>query len=256
MQEIVGDYPVFSAIALFTLWTLVTYFLEGRLQTLLRPEAMQLRLLYAVVANLGIGILLSGGLLHLATKEHVITYERTGFGSTGHTIVWTVVAAIIGLILYRLQNSRVHHPMIIFNGFTQVWVVSTAEIMVCWAVVGVLVESELLELGDLPAGFAAAIIASLCFGIYHVAHSPPFNTISMIAKLTVVGLVTSLFFFLTRSIYGTLVFHNFLALYGVLQALQKADRIEGYRKLNIPLFVMAAIALVLLVGIHLLYLNN
>src|SRR5215216_7492921 len=44
------------AIALYLLWVLVTYLLEGRILTLQRPEATGARLVYALVANILIGI--------------------------------------------------------------------------------------------------------------------------------------------------------------------------------------------------------
>jgi hypothetical protein len=45
-----------AALALFIVWAATTWFLEGRIETFLRPEVAIDRLLYAVVANLGIGI--------------------------------------------------------------------------------------------------------------------------------------------------------------------------------------------------------
>jgi hypothetical protein len=254
VQEIIHDYPVISALVVYGLWTLSTYLLEGRLKTLLRPEATYLRLWYALIANLGIGLLFSGWILYLATQADVVSENAIGFGSLLHSVVWTCIAAVIGLAIYQLQNPSVRHPMVVWNGFSQVWVVSTAEVMVCWAVVGGMLEDSLKHSADLIAVITAAVIASLLFGIYHIAHSPPFNTLAMIGKLTVVGTMTSLFFFLSRSFYGTLVFHNFLALYGVLQALQRADHIDQYRKPIMPLSVMAAISLLLLLGIDLIWL--
>jgi hypothetical protein len=43
---------VVGALELYSLWVLFTYLLEGRQQTLLRPEATTLRLVYVLVANL------------------------------------------------------------------------------------------------------------------------------------------------------------------------------------------------------------
>jgi len=44
------------ALALYLLWVLVTYLLEGRILILQRPEATGARLAYALVANILIGI--------------------------------------------------------------------------------------------------------------------------------------------------------------------------------------------------------
>ena len=44
------------ALALYLLWALATYLLEGRILTLQRPEATGARLAYALVANIFVGI--------------------------------------------------------------------------------------------------------------------------------------------------------------------------------------------------------
>jgi hypothetical protein len=45
--------------------------------------------------------------------------------------------------------------------------------------------------------------------VYHIAHSPPFNTLAMIALLTGIGLVTGTFYLCTRDAHGTVIFHSF-----------------------------------------------
>ena len=57
----------------------------------------------------------------------------------------------------------------------------------------------------------AAVIASLVFGVYHFAHSAPFNTVGMVSFLSMIGLLTSLVFFLSRDLYGTILFTTSLA---------------------------------------------
>ena len=44
-------------LALYLLWVLATYLLEGRVLTFQRPEATGARLTYALVANILIGII-------------------------------------------------------------------------------------------------------------------------------------------------------------------------------------------------------
>lgn len=66
--------------------------------------------------------------------------------------------------------------------------------------------------------------------------------------LTVIGLVTSVFFFVSRDVYGTIVFHNFLGIFGVIQALERSGNLGGFQSPVIPLWVMALVALGLLVA--------
>jgi hypothetical protein len=44
--------PLTLALALYLLWVLLTYLLEGRLLTFQRPDATAARFLYALVANI------------------------------------------------------------------------------------------------------------------------------------------------------------------------------------------------------------
>jgi hypothetical protein len=102
----------------------------------------------------------------------------------------------------------------------------------------------------------AAIMAAVLFGIYHFAHSPPFNTWSMVALLTAVGLVTSVFYFVSRDIYATIVFHNFLGVFGVVQALQTAGRLDAFRTPQLPLLGLAIAAVAVLVAMDFLWLRR
>ena len=93
----------------------------------------------------------------------------------------------------------------------------------------------------------AAVVASALFGFYHFAHSPPFNTVGMVAFLMAVGLLTGAFFFLSKDTYATIVFHNFLGVLGVVQALAAKDQLAGFQSLQVPLIATALVALSILV---------
>lgn len=151
--------------------------------------------------------------------------EVAGFGIHVPSPLRLVIALLLGLSLYVLQGAPTRNPVVVANGFAQVLVVSVAEVIVCWALVGAAVESWLrphMRFAWLPA----AIAASVLFGLYHFAHSTPFNMIGMVAPLTGVGFVTSGFFFLSHDIYATIVFHSFLGVFGVAQALAASGRLE------------------------------
>jgi Type II CAAX prenyl endopeptidase Rce1-like len=140
--------------------------------------------------------------------------------------------------------------MVILNAYAQVLVGTVAEVLVCWAVVGSVSESLLRGTGKWVALILAAIIASILFGVYHFAHSPPFNTVRVVVLLSVVGFVTSLFFFVSRDVYGTIAFHNFLGIFGVIGALQSSGMLESFERPVIPLLTMAVGAVVLLIVAH------
>ena len=239
---------MWQALALFALWTGATYALEGAPGTLTRPEAAGLRVVYAIIANLLIGVVGGGLVVRHLTRQGRLAATAAGFGSGRRSAAATAIGLVLGAVLYLLQGAPSLHPAVLVNAFAQVLPVSAAEVIVCWAVVGAAAERSWRSRRE--ATVLAAIVASALFGLYHLAHSTPFNTLPMIGTLTIVGLGTSLFFFGGRDVIGTVAFHNFLAVFGVLRALGQAGPLARYESLQPSLLTLAAIAVGLLLTIH------
>ena len=240
------------ALALWLCWTAVTYLLEGRVLTMARPEDTGARVLYAVIANLGVGIGGSAYVLRRLMRRGFLSPRRSGFSASWRTPVAVGVGVGLGVAAYVAQGAPTLHPIVLLNGYAQVLVVSVAEVLVCWAVVGGTLEAILRPIGRVGSVLAALGATSL-FGVYHFAHSPPFNTVGMVALLSVVGLATGGFFFVSRDAYGTIVFHNFLGLFGVLGALESAGRLGTYTEPRVPLIATGALSLVALVLAHVVF---
>ena len=236
-----------AALALYLVWTFATWLLEGRIETLLRPDAVADRLIYAIVANLLLGIVGAVVLLRFILNWTGAARSAAGFGSLARTAVAVVAGLVLGLAFYALSGGATSDPIVITNAFAQVLVVSAAEVIVCWAVVGSVTESAFRGSGRWLAIGLAAVVASILFGVYHFAHSVPFNTLGMVAFLSAIGLVTSLFFFVSRDVYGTIAFHNFLGVLGVVNALAAKDQLQPMMQLQVPLLVTAAVTVVALV---------
>jgi hypothetical protein len=131
--------------------------------------------------------------------------------------------------------------------------VSMAEVLVCWGALGKAVEiGENIGGSRWPRLLGALIVSAVAFGVYHFAHSPPFNTAAMVSLLTVVGLITGAFFFIVGELYGTILFHNFLALKGVTDALADGGRLEHFSTPQLPLIMTALIATGVLLAVDLL----
>lgn len=236
-----------AALALYLAWTGATWLLEGRIETLLRPEAVAARANYAVVANILLGTVAAALVLRLNLGWRLGTPAASGFGPASRAAIAIPAGLLLGGTLYILQGGPTEHPALLLNAFAQVLVVSVAEVLVCWAVVGATLEAVLRPYGRLPALLAATMAASVVFGLYHFAHSPPFNMPGMVALLTAVGLLTSAFFFVSRDIYGTIAFHNFLGTLGVAAALESREALETYATLRPALLAMALVALAVLI---------
>jgi hypothetical protein len=127
--------------------------------------------------------------------------------------------------------------------------VSAAEVVVCWWLTAAAIAATAPWLGGWRARALAVLPASVLFGVYHVAHSPPFNTPGMVAVLMGVGLVTGAFYLCTGDIAGTIVLHNFLALYGVLGAMDRPGGPQALPGLHAPLVGMALVTLAVVVAV-------
>jgi hypothetical protein len=108
--------------------------------------------------------------------------------------------------------------------------------------VGIAVEAAFPR-RTLAATAVAALVASGLFGLYHFAHSPPFDTWPMVGLLSIVGLATGAFFFVSRDLLGTVLFHNFLGTFGVVQALAGAGAVATLEQWQPPLLFTAALTL-------------
>ena len=73
--------------------------------------------------------------------------------------------------------------------------------------------------------------------------------------LSAIGLVTSVFFFVSRDVYGTIAFHNFLGILGVMRALEASGNLSSFERPIVPLLVMAVIAVALLIAAHVFWIN-
>lgn len=71
--------------------------------------------------------------------------------------------------------------------------------------------------------------------------------IGMVVFLSVIGLLTNLVFFVSRDLYATILFHNFLGTFGVVQALAAQDNLAAFASLQWPLIGTAFVALLALV---------
>jgi hypothetical protein len=237
---------VAAALVLFAAWTLATWVLEGRIDTLRRPEVVAARVVYAIIANLLIGIAVAASVLRFFIRQEWIAKESAGFGRCTPSPVWFAIALVLGLAFYAVQEAPSLDPVVLTNAFAQVLVVSVAEVVVCWAVVGATAEAFLRPCGRTVSVIGGTVVASMLFGGYHFAHSAPFNTPEMVALLSIVGLATSAFFFISRDVYATIIFHNFFGVFGVLQALAASGDLAAISAIQPSLLVIAFTAVTVL----------
>ncbi len=207
---------LYLALGTYVVWVLATYLLEGRILTLIRPEAVADRLVYTVVANIVIGIFLALWVVRRGLHLHVTTKESAGFRPLPRTIIAVVIGFGLGLAYFLVANPVSLDPIVLLNVYAQVFTGTVAEVAVCWVVIGATFEGLARKYGQMAGVVAGIIAASVLFGVYHIGHSPPFNQPATIAFLSLIGVVTSLVYFIGRDVYATIAFHNFLGVYGVM----------------------------------------
>jgi membrane protease YdiL (CAAX protease family) len=226
------------------------------MQTLMRPEAVIDRITYTLVANIIIGIILALVVIRCAIKRKTISLTSAGFQPLKRTIIAVVVACILGIMVLFIQHPPSLDPVILLNVYAQVFTVTIAEIAVCWAVMGSIVEGALSKKGRVAAIISGIIFASVLFGVYHFAHSPPFNQPTMVLFLSAIGVVTSLVYFIGRDIYATMVFHNFFGSIWVMQSLSASGLLDTYSQPLYPVMGMAVISLAIFVIVDLFYVRK
>lgn len=250
MRNVIASPAVWAALGTYAAWTAGTWLFEGRIGTLTRPQAVADRLVYALVVNLLVGVVGSLVVLRWLASRHAVQARSCGFGSARRTLVASLIGAALGWAFYVVQGAPSTHPVVVANAFAQVFVVSVAEVLVCWTLVGGVLEAQLDFSSRWLATVVAAVMSSVLFGVYHFAHSPPFDTWPMVAFLTIVGLFTGAFFFVSRDVLGTAVFHNFLGTYGVTKALVDSGASKTLESPQVPLMGTALVTLLILSAGH------
>jgi hypothetical protein len=229
--------------ALYAAWVLATYLLEGGRRTFLRPEAVADRVTYALVANLLVGTVAATWAVRVLAARGAVAMDQVGLRSRRLTGFSVMAAAAAGLGLFILQPFPTSNAVVIGNVFAQALPVSVAEVMVCWVVCGGAVRSTSKPWGEVAAKAGAWLASAGLFGLYHFAHSPPYDTWATVGFLTSVGLVTGAFFYLIAGeVYGTVLLHNCLATVGVMKSLDAAGKLGQFQSPNLPLYVMAGLA--------------
>lgn len=237
-------------LSIYIIWVSATYILEGRIHLFQKVDPIG-RITYVVIANIAIGTVLSAiAIRYLLRKPQFVKPEQVGLSKPRlRTAAIIASTAAGGLALFMLQNPRTTEPIVVFNAFMQVLPVSIAEVMVCWALIGSSFESLARNNNNnnrriVSSVIVGAVAASVLFGIYHYAHSPPFNQTNMILFLMLPSIATAVTFFLGRDIYAAVIVQNFMGIVGVLAGL---PNLEQYRQPIVPIYALSAVSVAVLV---------
>jgi hypothetical protein len=152
---------------------------------------------------------------------------------------------LVGFALFIIQKPASLNAIVILNVFSQTLPGSIAEVVICWSLVGTTFESTFFRCKSkkLVSIILAATVSTILFGIDHFAHSPPFNQPIMVVFLMYPGVLTRIVYFVGRDVYAAISFHNFQALFGVMNN----TNIESLLHPIYPVIMMAMASIAILV---------
>ncbi len=217
------------ALAVYVLWTLATYLLENCRDLYQRPTIGG-RYAYVLIANVLFGTIGAAWVIRRLVNAGFVGFTQAGFRSAGRTLISVVIALIIGVLYVSYLLPASVPLLVIVNGYVQVLPVTIAEILVCWALIGATFESAVKPKSWALSLLVGIVAATILFSFYHIGHSAPFNQIKMMLFLLVPGIITSLFYFISREVYATILFHNFQGIIGVI------GNLKNFEFLNRPLY--------------------
>jgi hypothetical protein len=237
------------ALSIYIIWVAAIFILEGRIHLFQKVDPIG-RMAYVVIANIAIGTVLSAIAIRYLLKAQLLKPEQLGLSKSRLRAAAIIASAAAGgLALFMLQNPRTTEPMVVFNAFMQALPVSIAEVMVCWALIGSSFESFARNNNNnkgriVSSVMVGAVSASVLFGVYHYAHSPPFNQTNVILFLMLPSIATAVTFFLGRDIYAAVLAQNFMGIVGVMSAL---PNLEVYRQPMVPIYALSAVSVAALI---------
>jgi hypothetical protein len=232
-----------AAGALVVGWTLATYLLEGRIGVMQQPASLA-RWTYTLLANVLIGTVGVLWVVRPLLAQGSLAPDQLGFRSGRRTATALAATALVTGGLLFLTRPATASPLFVLNAFAHVLQVSIAEVLVCWVLLGCIVEQALRPRGRAVAVVAAILITDVVFSLYHLGHSAPFNQPRMMLLLLLPGLVTSLVFFLGRDVYAAILVQNALGMTGVMQ---NVDPLVFGQPL-LPLYALTLVSVIALIA--------
>jgi hypothetical protein len=242
-------------LAVYLIWIIATYLLEGRIHQMQGYDPFE-RAAYIIIANIAVGTILASWAIKTSSASLSISNNKKDKIESkyqNHTLLAVVIASALGLVLFIALNPSLRDPISILNAFCWVLPVSIAELLVCWALVGVSFERLFQPKGRALSILAGILVADIFFALYHFAHSPPFNQPKVVLFLLIPGLLTGLFYFLGRDLYGAIAIQNFLGMIGVSRNLD----LEFFSQPLYPIYLLALLALfALIASLEFIKVNN
>jgi hypothetical protein len=173
---------------------------------------------YPVVFFIGIGVVLPALALGRTVRREPAAARPLGVALGWRDTVAVLAALVIGCAL----AAKPLGPILVQPGgvervatlFAQLLIASTAEVMLFLGATGIGLRALLGGRHDWRFGVLLVVVSSLLFGLFHFSYPAPWNTFDTAVTVSVVWIVVSTLFVVTRSLVAAVVLDNVMATVG------------------------------------------
>ena len=238
-------------LAMYTVWVLATFLLEGTVSLFQHPDSLGI-CLYTIMACILSGMVIPIIWIRGSFMSGAVNMFQIGFRAVRRTVMACALTTLAGYMSVVLFSPFGTDRIAFAEMFLILLPTAIASVMVCWVLVGTHVQAFVRSGGTLISIIAGSLVTAGLFCLTSLAHSPAVRVQPAIAGFLVLGLSAAVFFFAVRDVYAGSIF-TAVGLTFVI-----ADRIiiKNIQAMMPAVYGSALLAVIALVGIHLYLTRN
>jgi hypothetical protein len=237
-------------IAIYTVWMLETFLLEGSRNLFVHFDPEDL-FLYTLLACIITGIIVPMVCIRKAFISGAVNMFQIGFRSLRRTILTGILTCIFGYGAVIIFSPFGTDRLMFANAFLLLLPGAIASVMICWVLIGTHIQAFIRSGGAIISLLLGIIVTAMLFGMIPFSSFPTFMQQNTFLLFVGIGTITGLFFFAVRDVYATTI------VVGGFSVFAYADRISPEYLHNVvpAVWICAGLATCSLLGIH-LYLSR
>jgi hypothetical protein len=231
--------------AIYTVWLLETFLLEGNMHTFERFDPSGI-FLYTIIACIMTGMV--APLLYIRNTfiSGAVNMFQIGFRSLKRTLLACVLTGSMSYGAVILFNPFGTDRFAFANAVILLLPGAIASVMMCWVLMGTHVQVFVRSGGAIISISVGIMVTTVLFGVTTFAYFPAVLQQDVLFSSGIIGIIAAFFFFSVRDVYATVL------LVAVCSVFTMADRINPFYVQNVVPFVWisAVLAVSTLMGIH------
>ena len=236
--------------AVYTVWVVATFLLEGTVSLFQHPDAMGI-FLYTSMACILSGMVIPFLWIRGSFMTGAVNMFQIGFRAVRRTVMACALTTLTGYMSVVLFSPFGTDRIAFAEMFLILLPTAIASVMVCWVLVGTHVQAFVRSGGTLISIIAGSLVTAGLFCLTSLAHSPAVRVQPALAGFLVLGVSAAVFFFAVRDVYAGSIF----AAVGLTFVMADRTGVENTHAMMPPVYGSALLAVIALVGIH-LYLSR